>query len=217
MQALGLCLRFHRVTSRHNHHSRRRDGATLHHRRCSAQVFDATIGARTNEDGVHLDIAQQCSRCQSHVFKCTGNGFARCRISEVIGGWDRRVNTGNLCWVSSPSHMRKQSASVDDDLFVKLGTFVGTQSFPIGDSFIPLCIFGCVSATFEICKSDLVGGNQSSLGACLNGHVAYGHATFHGQRANCRTAKLNDVADATGGSDRADDCQDHVFGSHPSG
>ena len=74
-----------------------------------------------------------------------------------------------------------------------------------------------MSATLEVFERDVVRCNESGFCASFDGHVADGHTTFHRQCLNSGATELNDITNATTGSDVADDCQDDVFGGDASG
>ena len=67
---------------------------------------------------------------------------------------------------------------------------------------------------FQICKCSLVGRNHSSACPAFDGHVAHGHAAFHGQSANSFARIFEDVARAPGNSNLADDRQNEIFRCH---
>ncbi len=64
---------------------------------------------------------------------------------------------------------------------------------------------------FEICKSDFVGRDHARARAAFDGHVANGHARFHGERANGIASVFENVAVAAGDAHFSDDGEDDVF------
>ena len=70
----------------------------------------------------------------------------------------------------------------------------------------------CFGAAFQKCESLFIGRNQTGARACLNRHIAQGHAPFHGERLNGRPGIFQHIAGAAGGSaDFADNGQRNVF------
>ena len=63
-------------------------------------------------------------------------------------------------------------------------------------------------------KCSLVGRNHSSARPAFDGHIAHGHAAFHGQSANRFAHIFEDVARTPGNSNLPDDRQNEIFGRH---
>src|SRR5690606_12596832 len=59
--------------------------------------------------------------------------------------------------------------------------------------------------------------HQTYPGSGLDAHVAQGHAAFHAQRLDRRTAELQRVAATTGSTDPADDVQGQILGGDAGG
>ena len=83
---------------------------------------------------------------------------------------------------------------------------------PVLDGLIPILAIGAHGTAFEIIEGDLVGGDDTGAGACLDGHVGNGHAGLHGERLDCGACELDRATGATGSSDNATDVEDDVLG-----
>ena len=68
---------------------------------------------------------------------------------------------------------------------------------------------------FEVVEGHLVGGDHASTGARLNGHVADGHAGFHGQFFNGFATVLNNVPLAAAGTNLGDNGQNQILRCDP--
>ena len=64
----------------------------------------------------------------------------------------------------------------------------------------------------DVGEGRVVRRDHAGAGAAFDRHVADGHAAFHREAADRVAAVLDDVADAAGDADRADDRQDDVLG-----
>src|SRR5690606_5321370 len=89
---------------------------------------------------------------------------------------------------------------------------VGNQILPGFDRTFPVRTLGCIGTTFDIGDSLLVASHHAYAGSGLDGHVADGHAAFHGQVANRAAGELQCMPIATGGADLADHREHDVLG-----
>src|ERR1043165_7943429 len=70
IQTFTLRSELHPLRSGHDHRSHRfADAMPFHHTSRRAQIFDARVGARTDEDSIDGNLGNLCLRFQSHVFK----------------------------------------------------------------------------------------------------------------------------------------------------
>src|ERR1019366_7901910 len=85
------------------------------------------------------------------------------------------------------------------------------------DGLLPGKSGGRGAAALEIREGGGVGSDHSGACSGLDGHVAYGHAAFHGESADGGAGVFDDVAGGAGGTDLADDLQDDVLGGDAGG
>ena len=217
VETFGLCLFFNHVAAGHNHCSFHRDGAAFDDVCGCAQIFDAAVGARANENCVDTNVANGGASNKTHVRERAVDSVAGGGVVEV--GWVRNnaVDAHHLCGVGAPRNLRRQRAGINEHFFVPLRAFVGLQCFPVGKCCVPRCTLRRKLAALEISKRCFVWRNEAGFRACFDAHVADGHATFHRQSPNCRTAVFDDMTDAASSSNLADDCKDDVFGGDAGG
>ena len=108
-----------------------------------AQVLDAAVGARADEDGVDGDVAQRRAGVQAHV------GQARARRLRAADGssklcriGDRRRQRRALAGVGAPGDARASVGGVDGDDLVEDGVVVGDQRAPVRDRGVPVGAVG---------------------------------------------------------------------------
>jgi hypothetical protein len=149
---------------------------------------------------------------QAHVFERTGLGGALVLVGNA-GRVGHGTGHGNDVFRrGAPGHDRRQRGGVERDDLVEVGAVVSEQRFPVLHGGIPLVAGGCHRPALEVVIGLLVGCDHAGAGTAFDGHVAHGHAAFHGQVAECFAGKLDDVAGAAGGADLADHGQDDVLG-----
>src|SRR3989304_2726633 len=86
--------------------------------------------------------------------------------------------------------------------FLLIAAFGGIEVFPLRSEW----------ATAQVLEGGLVGSDHARSGAGLDGHVADGHASLHGEGADGLTRVLDDVADAAVHAALADDAGVECFG-----
>ena len=67
-------------------------------------------------------------------------------------------------------------------------------------------------ASLEVRERRLVGSDHAGAGAALDGHIADGHALFHGQCLDGTPGVLDHVPSSATDADLGDDGEDDVFG-----
>src|SRR5690606_26898017 len=112
----------------------------------------------------------------------------------------------------APGHLRPDTGGIQLDDGVKMRAFVGHEVLPGLDGAVPVLAARRVRPVLHIGDGLLVAGDKADPGPGLDGHVAYGHATFHGQPADGRTGKLDGMAVTACGADLADHRQHDVLG-----
>ena len=78
---------------------------------------------------------------------------------------------------------------------------------------MPVRALGRIRTAFDIGDGLLVTGHHAHAGTGLDGHVADGHAAFHGQLADGATGELQGMTVAASGADLADHGEHDVLGS----
>ena len=208
-------MHLHPRGGRNNDHARAvGDGATLDDFRGGAQVLDAGVGAGAEEDRVDLDVAQRGAGLEVHVLHGALGGEAVVVVGEVLQLRDGFCQRQALAGVGTPGDERSQGGAIDVHDGVELRVVVGAQGLPVLHGCVPVLALRRVRAAFEVIEGGLVGGDHARAGAGLDGHVAHGHAGFHGQLLDGLAAVLDDVALAAAGADLGDDGQDQVLGGH---
>src|SRR5699024_6274000 len=141
-----------------------------------AQVLNAGVGARAQEDHVHRDVTQWGSWGQVHVLQSALCGGTVGVVGEVLRCGDGCAQRQALARVGSPGDERGEAGSVDVDDRIELRALVGTQGCPVVDRILPVLTLRGVRAALEVVEGRLVWGDHAGSGASLDGHVADGHA-----------------------------------------
>ena len=175
------------------------------------EILDATVGARSQEDGVNGDVAHLGTWCEVHVLQGASSGATSHLILEILGGRDDPAQRDPLAGVRPPRHEGGELGCVEADLGVKGGVVVSTQGAPILDGLVPLLALGCMRTVLEVGEGGLVGGDHAGAGSPLDRHVADRHAALHRHLLDGLTAILDHVALATAGAGLGDEGQDEVL------
>mmetsp|Transcript_22369 Transcript_22369/g.35806 ORF Transcript_22369/g.35806 Transcript_22369/m.35806 type:complete len:323 (-) Transcript_22369:1155-2123(-) len=180
---------------------------------CCPQVFDPAIGAGPDKDGVDLDFRQWRAGRQTHIVK-RALGRANLAALKVLSRWYNGSYRQHVFGRGAPGHHGRDVFTFDRDHLIPMGIIVGIKGLPPCDRGLPLGTLGRVGSTHAIFIRGFIRGNQASTCAALNGHVADGHAPFHGQAADRFATILDDIAGAAGGAGFSDDGQGDVLGGH---
>src|SRR3954447_9356598 len=173
------------------------DAPAADHLGGGAQVADARVGARADEDAVEPDLLYRRAGPQVHVGE-------RALVAFVVGLGDRLGDLHDHLGVGPPRDHRADGAGVDGDLGVEARIGVAGQRAP-----------GVVDrdpALLQPGERPLVGGDHPGPAAGLDRHVADRHAAFHRESLDGPSGVLDDVADRAGDADLADRRQDQVLG-----
>ena len=188
------------------------DGATLEDRRGEAQVLDAAVGARPDEDRVDLDLAQRRAGLEAHVVQGLLGGDLVVGLVEVVGARDVGTQRRALAGVGAPGDERRHGRRVELDLLVEDGVVVGAQGLPVCDRGVPVGSLGGLGLVGEVVEGGLVGCDEAGLGAPLDRHVADRHPALHGELLDGLAAVLHDVALAAAGAGVRDQGEHQVLG-----
>ena len=184
----------------------------LHNRGGLAQIVDTTVGARTNEHGVHGDVLDRHAWLQTHVCNRTFGGGALGGVGDLArlrhGGGDRQTLAG----VGAPRHIWTELGGVNIHHLVEYGIVIGLQRLPVRHGLIPQLAFRRVRTALQVLERGLVRRDHAGTRTGLDGHVAHGHALVHGEVANRLTTVFDHVTLAAAGADLGDDRQNDVLG-----
>ena len=180
-----------------------------------AKVFNTTVGAAADKYGFDLDVGHLHARLQSHVVECGAHVGGRIlrhgiQCGHFAGHVHAHTGTG------SPGHLRSQIRYINGELMIKLRALVSVVLLPLCDRFIKRVPFGSVDtiAGGNIIEGNLIGRDQSGARAGFNRHIADRQAPFHRKRFDGFAAELKGTAGSAGGSDDADQLQDHILGRY---
>ena len=148
---------------------------------------------------------------QAHVRQGALDRAALVGVFFLVGVGHDAVDVEHHLGRCTPSHLRQDVLGAQGDYGVKLGICVRVQGLPISHRLVPLQAGGRERAAFDVFDGFFVHRHQTRARTAFDGHVANGHAAFHGQTAYGRAGKFNRVTRAASGADLADDGQHHVF------
>ena len=179
--------------------------------RCGAEIVEAGIRAGADEDAVHGNIRDRRAGFEAHVFQCAFGSFLIVRVFEVVRVRDARRDARDHAGICAPSNLRRYLFGLQLDCHIEFGIFIGMQLFPALDGFLKFLAAGNEGPAFEVGERGVVRRYHSGACATFDGHVAHGHAAFHGKFADGLTAVFRDVACAAADSDFSDDGENDVF------
>ena len=165
-----------------------------------AEVGKAPVGAAADEGDVDLGAFDGRAGLELHVVERLLDGGA---VGVVVGIFEARdglVDGDPLVWADPPGDARGDVGGVDVDDVVVFAVGVGGDVAPFFDRGVPPVPLGRIRAAFEVFESFVVGVDVTCACAALDGHVADGHALFHGGVVDEAAAVLVGVADAAFGT-----------------
>ena len=148
IQAFLFGLQFYGMAARHHHRPFDLHAAPAGYVCCGAQIFDATVGARADEHGVHGDVADAGARHQTHVVERARHGVAGSGVAQIVEQRNAAIDRHHLGGVGAPRDMRGECCCINLDAFVKLCAVVGAQCAPICECCLPSRAAWCVCAAF---------------------------------------------------------------------
>ena len=214
VEAFGLGLLFDKLRAGHDHDAHVGiDFAAFEDAGGLAEIGDAGVGATADEHNID-GVDEQGFTCgeihitQSFAESVTLYGVANgCGIGHVLRDADAHAGVG------AEGDHGFERVGVDVNGFVVLGAGIGGELAPDAEGFFPLGAFGCGGATGEILIGGVIGRNETGPRAAFDGHVADGHALFHGERANGGAGVFEDATVAAADADARDEIQDDIFGA----
>src|SRR6266849_1407353 len=187
---------------------------SVDHSRSRAQVFDARVGARADEDAIDRDVRNLCVRLEVHVFKrpfggtAFGLGFRFQRIRNAA------VNCRDHPGARAPGYARGNCVSVNLDLSIKLSVSIRGQCSPVSDGLFPFFVAWTKAPAVEIRETSFIRRDHSRSRTRLDAHVAERHAPFHGKLAYSFACVFDYVTRSAIGSDLTDYSQRQVLRRH---
>ena len=176
------------------------------------QVRQAGIGAGADVSHIDRQPQQGHAWLEMHVIQGTLSFQARLRIRLQGGVWHKGVDLHHLLRAGAPGYLRLELRAIYMDFLVEAGALVAAHRQPIRRRLVPQGTSGGVVAALEVLERDVIGNDESILGLEFDRHIAQRGPAIHGQRAHSATSVLGRIADATTGSDLADQCKNHVLG-----
>ena len=183
----------------------------LHNGSGHTQILETSVGAGTDEHGIHGNVFDAHARRQAHV----GNGtLGRGALGFVVERSRIRHHAGNLdalTRVGAPRHIRLEIFGLDGHFLVEYGVVIGFQRLPVFDGLVPHFTFRRVRASLQIFERHFVRRDHAGASARFDRHVADGHACVHRQFLDGLTTIFNDVPLAATGADLRDNRKNNVF------
>src|SRR5882762_9702432 len=185
--------------------------------RGGAEIIEARIGARADEDAVHGNIHDGRPGLQPHVFERAFRGLLIVEILEVVRIRDARGDAGDHAGVSSPSDLRSDLFGVELDGHIKFRAVVGLELLPAFNGFLKRFAARDKRTAFEISEGGFIRRDHAGARAAFDGHVADGHASVHGKGANGFAAVFGNVTIAAGDAGFSDNGENEVLGGDAPG
>ena len=98
-----------------------------------------------------------------------------------------------------------------------VGARVGGELAPLLAGAVEVVALGDLRPAAHIVEGGLVGRDHSGAASALDGHIADGHAAFHGELAYALAGVLDGVAGGSGDAYLTDDGEDDVLGGNSEG
>jgi len=198
---------------RSRHHPRRHDRASAaDDLGRGAQIREAAVRARADEDAIHRNPGKRRARYQSHVREralhalAPGEVVLARRIGDACGDRQRILRA------RSPRRGWRNVVGVERHLAIENGPGIAGQRCPVGERSRPAVAFRREGPALQVGIGYLVGRDHPGARARLDGHVADRHALVHRHRADRRAVVFDRVPHSATGADPRDDREDHVLG-----
>src|SRR6185437_1513023 len=140
VEAFLLGLRLHEARARHHQRLAHAgsDALPLHHLRGRAQVLDARVGARADEDLVDPNRGDRRVGLEAHVGKRAFHRVAPHRVLLALGIGHAILDRDHHLGRSAPGDLRLQPRGIDLDHLVEARARIRHQRLPVGDGAVPL-------------------------------------------------------------------------------
>ena len=181
------------------------------------EVFEAAVGAGSDEDLVDGEAFQGGAGGEVHVAELFAEGFAAGLVGFLGGVGDFGGDGEGGFGGGAPGCGGGDLGCVELGFAVECGGGVGVEVAPVGDGVVPGLGFGGVGAVFQPGEGGVVGGYEAGASAGFDAHVAEGHAGFHREGFDGGAGVFEDVAGGACRADLGDDGEDEVFGGDVAG
>ena len=177
----------------------------------SADIFNAAIGAGTNENHIHLQIGQALAGGQAHIvnhaLQLRALGFIAliCRVRHNAGDGQHRLGIG------APGHLRRNLMRSQAQFLVEMGTRVRWQRLPPFQRALESLTLRAIRRFRDVIEGGLVRRHHASAGTAFDGHVADRHAACHVERPDRIPGIFSHMARAARRADLADDRQHNIL------
>ena len=174
-----------------------------------AEVFDAAVGAGSQEDVVNGFAHHAFSLLEAHIVEGLAVGLGD---GGGYVGSDGNAHAG----IGAVGNHGLNVGAVELEFFIKHGVVLALERFPISNGLVPLFALGSVGTALEILKGGFVGSYHAAACAHFDGEVAQGEAAFHGEVAHYFSGIFNEVSGGAAGRDFRHQIEGHVFGGDAS-
>ncbi len=163
VETLGLGLLLDETRTGHEHAVEALgDLAAVEHASGCAQILDASVGARANEDLVDLDLLHGRTGLEAHVFESTGPGLGLGVVLGVLGVGDGAGDGDDVLRGGTPGDGGRNVLGGNLDDRVVLGVLVAGERLPVGEGLVPLLtLLGCERTTLDVLVGGVVGSNET--------------------------------------------------------
>src|SRR3954447_11301598 len=213
IEPFRLRLLLHQAGARHDHRiDVAVDALAVDHPGDRAQILDPSVGAGADEHAIERDVGDFLAALETHIAERGLGGTALVLIRDVLRLRHAPGHGNDLLGAGAPGDEWRQFRRVEPDLAIEVRALIRAQRVPVTHGLVPALALRRPRPVLEIGEGLLVRRDETGLGAALDRHVADGHASFHGQRADRFAGVFERVAGAAGGADLADDGKDDVLG-----
>ena len=205
-------LRLDQFRTRHDP-GRHHDLATFRHFGGGTHIFDAAVGAGTDEDTINFDVLQRHAGLQAHVIQRHGPVAAFAFVRGVARIGHRAADRAGHFRIHAPGHHRFDLCRVQRHIPVECRAVFRRQCQPARHGFIPRrTFFRCVGAAIHIGVSRIVGRDHAATRTGFDRHITDRHAAFHAHRGEGTAGVFNGMANAARGADFGNHRENDVLG-----
>ena len=150
VEAFGLGLLLHQARARHDHGvDALGDLAAGDDLRRGAQVLDAAVGARADEDAVDGDVGDPLAALQAHVVERALDRGALGLGRAVLDARHEAADRRHVLRAGAPGDDRRQVGGVEPHDLVEMRALVGAQRVPIAARLVPQRALGRIGPAFR--------------------------------------------------------------------
>ena len=157
------------------------------------EVFDASVGAGTEENVIHLCANEFLAWFEAHIIE----GFLKAGIASSRDTF-RDADTHSR--VGAIGDTGFDVGGIEGEFLIKHGVRAALQRLPIRHRLVPVFTLGGKLPTLQISKGGLIRGDKATTGSHLDREVTEGEAALHRERSDNIAGVFNKIACcATGG------------------